>query len=551
MKTKYTLLGLTGLGLLFSCQQDLANYGQGSDLIKKENLEKHVQTLASDNFLGRMPFTEGETKTINYLKSNFEEMGLEPGNNGSYFQEVPLMKITASPASSMKVVSEKGDLELEGLKDYVIWTQRTEEKVSFEDAELVFAGFGIVAPEYGWDDYKNIDVKDKIVVVLVNDPGFGTEDAELFKGNTMTYYGRWTYKYEEAARQGALGCLIVHNTIPAGYGFNVVQNNWNTSKLYLDDRSSTAYKPAFEGWVTLSVANKLFDLAGLNEREMLAKARKSDFQAVPMNMKASSSLEVMAEYDVSKNVIAKLEGSKRSDEYIIYTAHWDHLGIGKPDETGDSIYNGALDNASGTAALLEIARAFKQADEKPERTVVFLAVTAEEQGLWGSAYYAENPVFPKEKTVANINMDGINPYGKMKDIVLVGMGQSELEETLTDEADKVGRYTSPEPTPSAGYYFRSDHFNFAKIGIPALYTGTGIDHAEKGKEYGKELQDNYTAQYYHKPSDEYDPQRWNLDGAVDDVELLYHVGRKLALGKDWPNWKEGSEFKATRDAYMK
>ncbi len=545
------LLGLAGLGLLFSCQQELEEYDQHSEIIKKENLERHIQTLSSDDFMGRMPFTEGETKTINYLKSNFEEMGLEPGNEGSFFQEVPLVKITASPADQMKIKSDKGDLKLEGLKDYVIWTQRTEKQVKFEDAEMVFAGFGIVAPEYGWDDYKNIDVKDKIVVVLVNDPGFGTEDEELFKGNTMTNYGRWTYKYEEAARQGALGCLIVHNTIPAGYGFNVVQNNWNTSKLYLDDRGSTAYKNAFEGWISLPIANKLFDLAGLNEREMLAKARKADFQAVALNMKASSSMEVSAEYDVSQNVIAKVEGSKRPDEYIIYTAHWDHLGIGKPDETGDSIYNGALDNASGTAALLEIARAFQEANEKPERTVVFLAVTAEEQGLWGSAYYAENPVFPKEKTVANINMDGINPYGKMKDIVLVGKGQSELELLLEEEAEKVDRYTSPEPTPSAGYYFRSDHFNFAKIGIPALYTGTGIDHAEKGKEYGKELQDNYTAQYYHKPSDEYDPERWNLDGALDDVELLYQVGKRLAFSSDWPNWKEGSEFKAARDAYMK
>jgi Zn-dependent M28 family amino/carboxypeptidase len=485
------------------------------------------------------------------LTSVFKEYGIEPGNNGSYFQEVPLVEITTNPADKMVISHGKGKLELEGLKDYVIWTQKTDSEVKFEDAELVFAGFGIVAPEYGWDDYKNIDVKDKIVVVLVNDPGFGTEDEELFKGNTMTYYGRWTYKFEEAARQGALGTLIVHNTIPAGYGFNVVQNSWNSSKLYLDDRGSEAYKPAFEGWVTLQTANKIFQQAGYNERELLARARKKEFEAVPLNMKASSSMKVEAKYDVSNNVIAKVEGSTRPEEYIIYTAHWDHLGIGKPDETGDSIYNGALDNASGTAALLEIARAFKESDQKPERTVVFLAVTAEEQGLWGSAYYAANPVFPKEKTVANINMDGINPYGRMRDIVLVGKGQSELEELLAEEAEKVGRYTAPEPTPSAGYYFRSDHFNFAKIGIPALYTGTGIDHLEKGKEYGKELQDNYTAQYYHKPSDEYDPERWNLEGAVDDVELLYKVGKRLASSDQWPNWKEGSEFKAARDAYMK
>ena len=291
----------------------------------------------------------------------------------------------------MEVSSEGQKLTLEGLKDYVLWTQRTDAEVAFEDAEMVFAGFGIVAPEYGWDDYKNIDVTDKIVVVLVNDPGFGTENATFFKGNTMTYYGRWTYKYEEAIRQGALGCLIVHNTIPAGYGFNVVQNSWNSPKLYLDDRGKDDYKLAFEGWLTLPIANQLFEMAGLNERELLAKARKADFEAIPMNLKASTSMEVQATYNTSQNVVAKITGSKKPDEYVIYTAHWDHLGIGKPDEKGDSIYNGALDNASGTAALLAIAKAFQES-KQPDRSVIFLAVTAEEQGLLGSAHYAQNPL---------------------------------------------------------------------------------------------------------------------------------------------------------------
>jgi Zn-dependent M28 family amino/carboxypeptidase len=515
-----------------------------------EDIEQHIITLSSDAFMGRMPFTEGEEKTIKYLENEFQSLGLEPGNNGSYFQDVPMVSITTSPSGHMTIKSASKQLKLEGLKDYVLWTQRTESTQSFEDIEIVFAGFGIVAPEYGWNDYKNIDVRDKIVMVMVNDPGFGTEDESLFKGNTMTYYGRWTYKFEEAARQGALGTLIVHNTIPAGYGFNVVQNNWNAAKLYLDSRGKEIYNPVFEGWITLPMANQLFGMAGLNEREMLAQARKPDFQAIPMNLKASSSMDVEATYDVSKNVIAKITGSKRPDEYIVYTAHWDHLGIGKPDETGDNIYNGALDNASGTAALLALTKAFKT-EKQPERTIVFLSVTAEEQGLWGSAYYAENPVYPVEKTVANINMDGINPYGKMRDVSLIGMGQSDLEDLLNDELEKVGRYSSPEPNPSAGYYFRSDHFNFAKVGIPALYFGTGIDHVEKGKEYGKELQDDYTAKYYHKPSDAYDSERWNLDGAVDDVQLLYEVGKKLSNSSAWPQWKEGSEFKAVRDGYMK
>ncbi|KEO72438.1 M28 family metallopeptidase [Anditalea andensis] len=548
MKTILKICLSLAILVTVSCQESYIK--SESDKIKLTELERHIVMLSSDEFMGRMPFTVGEEKTLDYLETEFKAIGLTPGNDDSFFQDVPMVEITTHPADKMTIKHPNGQLDIAGLKDYVLWTQRREAKVTFDDAEMIFAGFGIVAPEYGWDDYKDIDVKGKIVVVLVNDPGFGTDDESLFKGNTMTYYGRWTYKYEEASRQGALGCLIVHNTIPAGYGFNVVQNSWEASKLYLDEGENEPYKLAFEGWLTLPAANKLFGLAGLNEREMLAKARKQEFIPVSMGLYASSGIEVTTKYNVSKNAIAMIEGSKRPDEYIIYTAHWDHLGIGKPDETGDSIYNGALDNASGTAALLELARAFNQSENRPERTIVFLAVTAEEQGLWGSAYYAANPIYPKEKTVANINMDGINPYGKMKDIVLVGKGQSELEEILEEEAKKVGRYTSPEPTPSAGYYFRSDHFNFAKIGIPALYTNTGVDHMEKGIEHGKVLQLQYTADFYHKPSDQYDAARWDLEGAVDDVQLLYQVGKILAFSDRWPTWKAGSEFKATRNAYM-
>lgn len=538
-----TLIALAGLS---ACQAPQKPHYQ----FQVSDLEPAIVTLSSDEFLGRMPFTEGEKITTSYLESEFKKIGLEPGNGDSYFQDVPMVSIHSQPSEMMEVKSSKENLSIEGLKDFVIWTQRTDSVVEVKDAELIFAGFGIIAPEYGWNDYKNIDVKGKIVVVLVNDPGFGTEDAALFKGNTMTYYGRWTYKYEEAARQGALGCLIVHNTIPAGYGFNVIQNSWNSSKLYLDDRGKEPYKLGFEGWITLPTANKLFELAGMKDSEMLAKSRKADFQAVPMGLTASASIQVNAKYNVSQNLVGKVAGKTKPEEVIVYSAHWDHFGIGKPDETGDSIYNGALDNASGTAALLALAKAFKT-DAQPERTVVFLAVTAEEQGLWGSAYYAQNPIYPKEKTVANINMDGINPYGKMKDVSIIGAGQSEMEDLLNVELEKLGRYSAPEPNPVAGYYFRSDHFNFAKIGIPALYFGTGIDHVEKGKEYGKQLQDDYTANYYHKPNEEYDPARWNLDGAVDDVQLLYNVGKSLANSAQWPQWKASSEFKAVRDSYMK
>lgn len=514
------------------------------------DLEPYLVKISGDDFMGRLPFTEGEKITTSFLESEFKNIGLEPGNGDSYFQDVPMVSIVSKPVGKMALKNSATSLELEGFQDFVIWTQKTDSLVEVKDAEVVFAGFGIVAPEYGWNDYEGLDVKGKIVVVLVNDPGFGTEDSTFFKGNTMTYYGRWTYKYEEAARQGALGCLIVHNTIPAGYGFNVIQGKHNAPILYLDDRGKEAYKLGFEGWVTLTSAKKLFDLAGMNDGELLAKARKPGFKGMPLGVNLSASIQVEAEYNVSQNVVAKITGKSKPEEYILYSAHWDHFGIGKPDETGDSIYNGALDNASGTAALLALAKAFKT-DGAPERTVVFLAVTAEEQGLWGSAYYAQNPIYPKEKSVANINMDGINPYGKMKDVSIIGAGQSEMEDLLNVELEKLGRYSAPEPNPVAGYYFRSDHFNFAKIGIPALYFGTGIDHVEKGKEYGKQLQDEYVAVYYHKPSDEYDTTRWNLDGAVDDVQILYNVGKNLANSAVWPSWKASSEFKAVRDSYMK
>ena len=543
MRNFLALLLLTGC--LASCSSKSESYQ-----FQVADLEPNLITLSSDEFMGRMPFTEGEKLTTSFLESKFKEMGLEPGNGDSYFQEVPMVSIITYPEQSMEFKTAQGSVVGEGLKDFVIWTQRTDSIVRVENAEVVFAGFGIVAPEYGWNDYKNLDVKGKIVVVMINDPGFGSEDSTFFKGNTMTYYGRWTYKYEEAVRQGALGCLIVHNTIPAGYGFNNIQNSWKASKLYLDDRGQDKYKLGFEGWITLPFAKQLFEKMGKNQSELLQNARTPDFQGFSTGMTLSTSLAVEPTYNVSKNVIAKITGKTAPEEVIIYTAHWDHIGIGKPDETGDSIYNGALDNASGTAALLALAKAFKT-DEQPDRTVVFLSVTAEEQGLWGSAYYAKQPIYPKEKTVANINMDGVNPYGKMKDVSVIGVGQSEMEDLLDEELKKLGRYAAPEPNPVVGYYFRSDHFNFAKIGIPALYIGTGIDHVEKGKEYGKQLQEEYVAQYYHKPADAYDPKRWNLDGAVDDVQLLYQVGRNLANSTKWPGWKEGSEFKAIRDSYFK
>jgi Zn-dependent M28 family amino/carboxypeptidase len=544
-------LGLLTIGLVACKTEPKFDPNDGLETFTEAGIENHIKALSADEFLGRKPFTEGETKTIAYLQDEIKKIGLEPGNGESYLQEVPMVEITTEAAPSMTVTSGKKSFTLEGLKDYVLWTQQIDtETVTLENEELVFAGFGVVAPEYNWNDYKDVDVKGKIVLVIVNDPGFGLGDTTFFKGNTMTYYGRWTYKYEEAARQGAKGCIIIHDDVPAGYGFWVVQNSWNTPKLYLDPRGGTEYTCPAMGWVSLPAAKTLFEAAGMNYTDALSRAHKEGFTAEPMNLSLSTSMKVKTRYDKSNNVIAKITGTQQPDEYIIYSAHWDHLGVGKADEKGDSIYNGAFDNASGTAGLLEMAKAFKAMKNKPARTVVFLWVTAEEQGLWGSEHYAKNPIYPKEKTVTNINVDGLNPYGKTKDIVLVGFGQSDLEDYVNDETQRVGRYVSPEPNPVAGIYFRSDHFNFAKIGIPALYLKTGVDHSEKGIEHGTQLQIDYTANKYHKPSDEYN-EPWDLSGAVEDLKILFNVGKRISMEKTWPQWKATSEFKAVRDSYMK
>ncbi|HRO47819.1 M28 family metallopeptidase [Agriterribacter sp.] len=534
--------------LLASCNPKEATFGEEDGLaaFSSDSLGKHIAELSGDDFEGRKPFTAGETKTIQYLKEKFIAAGLEPGNGESYFQEVPMVNITTDAAPVMQVKSAKGNFTLQGPDDYVLWTNKTDAAVSLNNDELVFAGYGVVAPEYNWNDYKGLDVKGKVVMVLVNDPGFNAGDTSLFKGKTMTYYGRWTYKFEEAARQGAKACLVIHNTEAASYPFTVVQNNWNASRLRLDPRGREEQLCDMIGWVSGPAAKKLLTAAG-KDTTLFTSADVRGFKGTALNLGLSTSIRVKTNYNQSNNVIGKITGSKYPDETIIYTAHWDHLGIGTPDETGDSIYNGALDNASATAGLLELARGFKSLPTQPERTIVFLSVTAEEQGLWGSAYYAQNPVYPSNKTVANINMDGLNWYGKTKDVIIVGQGQSELEDYLQEEAAKVNRTITPEVHPEAGYYYRSDHFNFAKAGIPALYISSGIDVIGKESGYGKKMNDIYTEKNYHRPSDEYDAT-WKLDGAIDDLQLLFRVGRRLAYGQSWPQWKTGSEFKAIRES---
>ena len=535
--------------LLSACNQTSkqVDVKDGLSSLNLDSLTRHIIVLSSDSFQGRRPFTEGEIKTVNYLKQAFAGMGIEPGNDNSYFQEVPMVEITPNCDPTMEVQSSRKKFLLKKMDDYVIWTENTDSLISLSNDEVVFAGFGIVAPEYNWNDYAGYDVKGKVVLVMVNDPGYGSGDSTFFKGNTMTYYGRWTYKFEEAARQGAKACLVIHNTKAASYLFSVVQNGSGGVHLILDTRKDKReYRCPVEGWITENAAKRLF-MASSVDTSLLSSAHHKGFRAIPLNLKVKTSMRVTSVYNKSKNVIAKITGNRRPDEYIIYTAHWDHFGIGKPDETGDSIYNGAVDNASGTAAMLEIARAFKSLKNKPERTIIFLSVTGEEQGLLGSNYYVHHPIYPVKNTVANINMDGFKVNGKTKDVVIDGAGQSDLEDYLKKEAEGQGRYIAPETHPEAGYYFRSDHFNFAKVGIPALNVGGGIDLVEGGKETGIKLADEYNEKYYHHPSDEFDPVRWKLDGTMEDIQLFFLLGKRLAFETTWPKWKQGSEFKAIRE----
>lgn len=549
MNLKFKFLAFSILVCLAACNQKKSQVTDedGLQAFNADSLRLHVAELSDDSLQGRKPFTEGETKTVAYLQKQFKAAGLEPGNAGSYLQEVPMVNIQTKADPEMNVKTSKGSFKLKGLEDYVIWTDKITDKLSLDDAEVVFAGYGVVAPEHNWNDYAGLDVKGKVVLVMVNDPGFAVGDTTLFKGKTMTYYGRWTYKFEEAARQGAKACLIVHTLEGASYPFSVVQNNWNASKLRLDDRGKNNSYTDMNGWLSLPTAKRLVAAAGKDSTNFFAQADKQGFKAIPLDLKLSTAMTVKTSFNKTMNVIGKITGSKRPDEVIIYSSHWDHLGIGKADAAGDSIYNGAFDNASGTAGLIELARAFKSLKVQPERTIIMLAVTAEEQGLWGSAYYAQNPIYPTSKTVANINIDGLNPFEKTKDIIIIGEGQSELEDYLKEAALKAGRVIAFENHPEAGYYYRSDHFNFAKVGIPALYTSNGIEVIGKEPGYGEKREKEYTDKHYHRPSDEYDPATWTFEGGLDDLKIFFQIGKRLAFEEKMPQWKNGSEFKAIRD----
>jgi len=523
------------------------NNNQGNSITGAE-IKSHIAVLADDSLQGRKPFTPGEVKAINYISSEFKKEGLEPGNNGSYFQDVPMVEVTSMPAAGLTVSGGKTNISLDYLTDFVASTRQELPEVQLNNSPLVFAGYGVVAPEYHWNDYAGLDVKGKTVIVLVNDPGFKSGERNLFKGDTMTYYGRWTYKYEEAARQGAAGVIIVHQTEPASYPWSVVSNSFTGAKLYLQQNDKHLSRCKLEGWMTEDAAKKIFAAAGITG-DFRAIARKRDFKAIPLNMGATITINNKLKYSTSHNVIAMLKGKTRPAEVILYTAHWDHLGVGKPDARGDSIYNGAVDNASGVAAILSEARRFAELKDRPERTIVFLAVTAEEQGLLGSEYYATHPVFPLNKTVADLNMDALGDYGETNDFAITGKGQNDLEDYVEEFAKQDDKKVTGDKNPGAGGYYRSDHFNFAKVGVPALDINNGAESSLHGEAWGKAKQKEYGDHHYHQPSDNYSASM-DADGMAQVANLLFSVGYKLAGETTFPGWKAGSEFKAIREKSM-
>jgi Zn-dependent M28 family amino/carboxypeptidase len=513
--------------------------------ISVDTLKEVVRTIASDEYEGRAPTTRGEELTINYIRQRFEQAGLQPGNNGSWFQEVPLAENTASP-SPLTIAGGREPLTFSYRTDFVANTYRLTERTGVENSEIVFVGYGINAPELGWNDYEGIDVRGKTVIVLVNDPDWQMQTLDgPFRGRAMTYYGRWTYKYEEAARQGAAAVFIVHQTEPAAYGWNVVQSSWTGPQYNTDDPNNHMDQSEVIGWLTQDAARRLFAASGQDLDALTRAAGQRGCRAVALGTRATISLENRIRRSVSHNVIGILPGTERPNDYVIYTAHWDHLGRCDADATGDDICNGALDNASGTAGLIALAEAYRRAGPAT-RSVIFLAVTGEESGLLGSQYYAQNPIYPLARTVGGVNMDGLNVIGMTRDLVVTGRGKSELDEYLQRAAQERGLAIRDEPNPEAGYYYRSDHFSFAKEGVPMLDAGSGEDLVNGGTAAGHAAADDYRLHRYHQPSDEYDPN-WDWSGAVRDLEIYYEVGRELADSDAWPNWYEGDEFRAIRD----
>ena len=515
---------------------------------------QHVNILASDEFEGRAPSTPGGRKTVEYLEGEFEKLGLLPpfdsADGKSYRQAVELVEqtVTNSPALSFTFADGQQSV-LPYKQDSMSWSTRVTDSSVLDNSELVFVGYGVVAPEFGWNDYADVDMQGKTAVILVNDPGFRAPEGELFKGNTMTYYGRWTYKFEEAARQGAAAAIIVHEDAAAGYPWEVVSGSWSGAQYMLFTEDGNQANCAVEGWITQSAAQSLFAASGLNYQEQVSAAGQAGFKALPLTATVSTSLAISSRRSTSYNVGAVLPGRDRADELFIYTAHWDHLGVKPNDEAEDIIFNGAQDNATGTAAIIEMAQAFKSLPQAPERSVMFLAVTAEESGLLGSAQYAADPAFPMAKTVAGINIDAMSTMGATDDIVVVGYGNSQMDDYLLTVAKTQGRHLVQEPTPEKGFFYRSDHFNLAKKGVPMLYAEAGMLVRGKPEGYGRAEAERYGAERYHKAADEVHAE-WDNAGILQDMNAHFRIGVTISDSNDWPKWSEGNEFKAIRDASM-
>jgi Zn-dependent M28 family amino/carboxypeptidase len=515
--------------------------------ISEQTMKDVTKELSLDSYEGRAPGSAGEAKTVAYLIEKFKAAGLEPGNKGSWTQDVPLVEITAKNVSALSIADKKGKaMSFAYGSEFVIGSYRETPTTKVDMSDMVFVGHGIVAPEKGWNDYAGVDVKGKTVVVMVNDPDFDAKDLTgEFGGKAMTYYGRWTYKYEEAARQGAAAVLIIHDDAPAAYGWNVVNSSWTGTQFLAQSKDAGASQTAANGWIQKTVAKEIFAAAGQDLDKQMTAAKAKGFKAVPLGLTASMSFENDIARKASKNVIGVLKGAKRPEEYVLYTAHWDHLGRCTAAPDGDDICNGAVDNATGTAALVTLADAHKKAGA-PDRSIVFLAVTAEESGLLGSKYYAENPVFPLSQTVGGVNMDAFSMAGPAKNLTVIGMGKSQLDDYLGAAAKAEGRTPEMEPTPEKGFYYRSDHFSFAKLGVPMVYFEGGDDLVTGGKEAAKAAAEDYEKNRYHAPGDEYD-EKWDWSGVMADLKLYYRVGRMLAMTNAWPNWNEGDEFRAIRD----
>ncbi|MFN5783467.1 MAG: M28 family metallopeptidase [Novosphingobium sp.] len=519
--------------------------------LSEKTLADMVKTLSSDEFEGRAPGTVGEDKTVAYLIERFKAAGMQPGNKGSWTQDVPTLEITATNMAGLAITGGAGGTMLFAPgKDFVAGSYREVARTAFSDAELVFVGYGINAPELGWNDYAGVDMKGKVAVILVNDPDYETASEDgPFKGRRMTYYGRWTYKFEEAARQGARAALIVHDTFPAAYGWNVVESSWTGAQYFVQRTNKGMDQTEANGWIQKDVAEAMLKAAGQDLTQLTAAAKRKGFKPVPLGLKASMNFDNALRTAMSKNVIGLLPGKKRPDEYVLYTAHWDHLGRCKANAKGDDICNGAVDNATGTAMLAAIGEANVKAGAT-DRSQVFLAVTLEESGLLGSEYYAANPVYPLAKTVGGVNMDALSPGSPSRDYQVVGGDKSELTRYVVAATKAMGLTQAPESDIERGYYYRSDHFSFAKRGVPMFNLGRGNDWVNGGKAAGEAAAKRYNAEAYHGPEDEFDPN-WDWSGMLQDGELFYRLGRSLAMSSDWPNWHPTDEFRAVRDASRK